>query len=102
MCDGCAKDARAGKARREAGEDQDFVPDGVEGSCGGLGPPSRPTRRAPPMPGSWIVVHLLEGAAEGSGMEERIGVEQDQVATRAGFEGKIVGCAKAEIDLAAQ
>ena len=61
--------------------------------------PSRPPgarRRCPP----WVRFHVRECAGERAGMEERVGVEQNQIPALGCLDGAIVGHAEAEIDFA--
>jgi len=48
-----------------------------------------------------LLVHVLDGEAQGVGAEECVGVEQNDITALCGFEGEIVGGAEAEIDAAA-
>ena len=53
------------------------------------------------MPAEGSASNVREGAGERAGMEEGVGVEQDEVAALGGLDGAIVGYAEAEIDFAA-
>lgn len=48
-----------------------------------------------------LLVHMLDGEAQGIGAEECVGVEQNDIAALSYLEGEIVGGAEAEIDIAA-